>query len=718
MQELFRSADFVSIQIHGNSLTVPQPAQVRDLKDYRISRIGGLAVGDRFAFESKLSLPVSQMVKLGEFQDALGEWMAIAEAGDFENRSYVVFGDSSGYCPVFFAEAGDNVIVADTFMGAVHGLKQFGVTPELDLAHYATTLFPAHPHFDNPSVRRTMSSNIRILGIDEALLIRSSGLQLVERSVLAPNSNDSYEGLLERGSQLVRNSIKQLSGVEGLQKVLSLSGGVDSRLVLSLISASGFTEEFQLSSVDPRTWKNKNTREVIERDVAIADTIRKKLGVEWAIVGDREFLQFDFRDSLNFHQSYKSNFAHTFSAPPGLTIPSDLKITFRGGGGELLRATLTGERIAEQIRNKAWKSVKNLGFTDWYMSRYPMLKEERPLVREYMAETFESVRGSSLTEKLNELYRNTRNRTHFGHVRQSGSTNNYAFHPLSNQYFIQASQMLGFEERANGKIIRDLYNLNDPSLLDLPFENEDSTQTIANASARDVQISNDAWQTSLDRIKADRGSATARAGWAKDERLIRAPYDKIDTSRSYTAQSMKLIEDFVEPNLKKTIRRINTRAFEQTLVYDSRSLPLSTKIASALDVFMPSLPKGSHVRLFTSVPVHDQSTSISKVRIDFPVKIQDGWHNQPVPEFAPELSIDSETVTVSMRNSADDDFTPEFAVYLYKNNRRINKSWYKNETEVTFPLEGAGIYHAQVFYRVNSVHRTSLGIKTNDVMID
>src|SRR5699024_4015865 len=128
-------------------------------------------------------------------------------------------------------------------------------------------------------------------------------------------------------------------------------------------------------------------------------------------------------------------------------------------------------------------------------------------------------------------------------------------------------QMLEVDERADGKIVRDLYNLNDPSLLDIPFENEDSTQAIANARARDVQISNDAWQKPLDKVMADRSPSTARAGWAKEERLINAPYDKIDTSRSYTAQGMKLIEDFMEPSLKKTIRRINARAFEQTQVY-------------------------------------------------------------------------------------------------------------------------------------------------------
>src|SRR5699024_6541268 len=106
-----------------------------------------------------------------------------------------------------------------------------------------------------------------------------------------------------------------------------------------------------------------------------------------------------------------------------------------------------------------------------------------------------------LIEKLNELYRRTRNRTHFGHVRQSGSTNNYAFHPLSNQYFHQASRMLSFEERSTGKLVRDLFLLNEPSLLNLPFENEDSTKGIANVQARDVHIAQNEWVKPLDRAK-------------------------------------------------------------------------------------------------------------------------------------------------------------------------------------------------------------------------
>lgn len=718
MQDLFRPADFVSFQVSLTGNLQAKTLLPEAIAKFQVTRVAGLAVGDRFAIESTCATQLTNHHSVPVFQDSLGEWLAIGENTIEDRNEYIVFGDSSGYCPVFYAEHDNHVIVADTFMGVIHGLKYFGAEPTLDIAHYMATVLPSHPHFDNPSVRRTMSSQVQILGIDKALWISETGPQLIERSSLSQDANLSYEQLLERGSALVRNATKELSKVDGLQKVLSLSGGVDSRLVLALIESSGATDEFQLSSVDPRGWKNKNTRDVVERDVSIANEIRTRLGLEWTTVSTREFLQFDFRDSMNFHQSYKSNFAHSFSAPPGHTIQDDLKITYRGGGGELLRTTLTGERIAEQIRNRSWKSSKNLGFTDWYMSRYPMLKAERPLVEEYMAETFQSVPGESITEKLNELYRHTRNRTHFGHVRQSGSTNNYAFHPLSNQHFINASNMLGFEKRSGGQIVRDLFNLNAPNLLNIPFENDNSTREIASPEAQTAQISANNWEESLDILKAKRTSSSARKGWTSDERLVNAPYNKVESSNAFTSQGMKLLEDFVEPEFKKSLRRVNARAFELSQIYPSRSLPLSTKVASALDIFMPSQPAGDHTQLVATATPNDFGATISKVRIKFPTKSQDGWNNQDLPEFSPTIKFESGHVVVNLGLTKVPNTPCEFAVYLYKDNKRVDKSWYGQASTLTFEFKGQGNYYAQVFYRSNSSRRTSLGIKTNELVID
>src|SRR5699024_471414 len=305
-----------------------------------------------------------------------------------------------------------------------------------------------------------------------------------------------------------------------------------------------------------------------------------------------------------------------------------------------------------------------------------------------------------------------------GHVRQSGSSNNYAFHPLSNQHFSQASQMLEFEERSNGKLVRDLYALNDPSLLNFPFENERSTDEIANAQAKNVHIPNNAWKKPRDQVKDARIKAEPRKGWARDERLIRAPFNKLESSRIFTAQCMKLLEDFVEPDMQKMLRRVNSRAYEYTKNSTSATLSLCSKVASALDVFLPSQPKGSHIRLFTSTPNHDPKSSISKVQIEYPVRPQDGWHNQLVPEFSPELSIENGTATVSVVLSGAQKSLGEYAVYLYKNKKRIDKSWYADRTTISFEIEGPGLYSAQVFYRVNSAHRTSIGIRTNEVLID
>lgn len=718
MQEIFRSADFVSIQFRERNLGQPQSSTIPALDDYQVTYIAGLAVGESFAIESKLSYRQIQNLKLSEFQDALGEWMAIAERKLSNFTEFLVLGDSSGYCPVFYAEFQNHLIIADTFIGAVHGLNHVRARPELDIAHYIASLFPAHPHFDNPSVHRTMSANIKILGIDDALLVQDTGPKIVSRPATTGTENTSYEDLLVHGSHLVKSTIKQLSKVEGLQKVLSLSGGVDSRLALSMISTSGFAGEFEISSVDPRTWKNKKTVKTIERDIAIADKIRTDFGLNWSTVGEREFLPFDFRDSLNFHQSYKSNFAHAFSASPGHMVQSDLKVTFRGGGGELLRSTLTGDRISEQILNGTQELTPELGFTAWYMSKSPVATEEHPLIQEYVSTTFKSVPGNSLIEKLNELYRRTRNRTHFGHVRQSGSTNNYAFHPLSNQYFHQASRMLSFEERSTGKLVRDLFLLNEPSLLNLPFENEDSTKGIANVQARDVHIAQNEWVKPLDRAKAARIKSKMRKGWTHDERLISTTFSKMESSRIFTAQSMKLLEDFVEADVKRILRRVNNRAYEHTKTNVPDALSLCSKVASALDVFIPSQPKGSHVHLFTSIPERDTETSISKVRIKYPVRPQDGWNNQSVPAFTTELTVKNDTATVSISHSAMKKSAGEYAVYFYKNKKLVQKSWYDSRNLVSFKIEGPGIYSAQVFYRINSAHRTTLGMRTNEVLID
>src|SRR5699024_2375362 len=174
-----------------------------------------------------------------------------------------------------------------------------------------------------------------------------------------------------------------------------------------------------------------------------------------------------------------------------------------------------------------------------------------------------------------------------------------AFHPLSNHYFTQASELLGLEKRKDGQIVRDLYNLNDPTLLAFPFENDDSTRMIANDTAQDVQLSGSSWQAQMDKLKSTRSSSTPRKGLSADERLVTTPFNKIEAATLFTAQSMKILEDFTDFEQQKAVRRVNSRAFEQARGNVSKTLSLSTKVASALEVFMPSLPPSNHIELFT-----------------------------------------------------------------------------------------------------------------------
>src|SRR5699024_7608763 len=111
MQEIFRSSDFVSIGYGEKTFSQSHSAALPTLDDFRVTRIAGLAVGESFAIESNLSYRLSQNLTVCELQDALGEWMAIGEREAANCTDFVVLGDSSGYCPIFYAESSDHVVV-------------------------------------------------------------------------------------------------------------------------------------------------------------------------------------------------------------------------------------------------------------------------------------------------------------------------------------------------------------------------------------------------------------------------------------------------------------------------------------------------------------------------------------------------------------------------------------------------------------------------------
>lgn len=668
--------------------------------------------------ESDLVSPLLGNPSAADYVDAFGEWMAIAESTAPGPSEYLIFSDPLGFCPIFLAELpGKGLIATDSFSGAVHALADSGISPTLDTGHYLSSVDSKHPHFENPYVRRTMANEIRILPADKALMVRGDSAFLVDRSHLSDSHRlYSYEELITQGIEFTSKALRSLPPNTSLRKSINLSGGVDSRLTLALLSAAGVASDFTVNSVDPRTWQNSSTREVIEKDIAIANQVRHDLGLEWTPPVDRLRLQFDFQDSLAFHQSFRSNFAFTFSPTTGHTIQKGLGLTIRGGGGEMLRSTTTALKVSADIRGNRWglktESSPQEQVLSWYLRRSKLKGAAAELVHDHMHEAIMSLDGSTLEEVMNNQYLHNRNRTHFGHLRQSNTTNNTSIHLLANPFFLQARNLLSFRERMDGKLVRDIYHQTDASLLDYPFESEASTAELSNSNHRKINVADEAWSQEYDSIKETSTTSTVAAGWSAQERGILSPFDRPAAVDAYLRSSLRLVEDAAEPDHRRTLRKVHRSLLEAPGMTQRGKNYLAAKAASAVDLQFPTGASGTAVHLNVSPASSKNGFRPTSLRPrDVP---RDGWNDQAVQELLPRLILTERRFKVLVDTNISENPHKEFAFYLYRDTKRVDKSWYESSLARVFDYVPApGDYFVRMFSRLNGSKRIDYTIDSD-----
>src|SRR5690606_34548697 len=139
---------------------------------------------------------------------------------------------------------------------------------------------------------------------------------------------------------------------------------------------------------------------------------------------------------------------------------------------------------------------------DWWIGKQfalnpALLKDFRPVVHEFLAEAFSHAEGDTFEERLNHDYLRTRNRSHFGHIRQGAVGNEISIHLSSAAYVLQASRLIPFEEKATGGLVRDLFRLA-PELQRYPFENEDWNQRLGTSPQLEIDFTGESWGADLD----------------------------------------------------------------------------------------------------------------------------------------------------------------------------------------------------------------------------
>ena len=716
MKKVFNEAN--SISFPTSALTIRHEDSFEDLsKGFKVRHASGIVVGEFGVLDCSLGDQIVDSITAWEMSKSVGEWVGVAEMNRSEGNRYLVFADSYGYASLFYSLIpGQRLIISDSFNGVAGELSARGYSCRLNIDNYVATVASWRSQFASPRPNVTMANEIGLLPMDKALLVDSSGVIEIPRSSIGGLGMElGYEDLLIQGNKFIENVITEVGNLSDVPKGLLLSGGVDSRLVFSLMLKAGMKDVFELRTSDPRDYSNPYTRRVYERDVQIANEIRECYAMKWMEKGDSHVIPISFRESLLAHQSHHSNFAYNFNPSSRIGLLDKPTITLRGGGGEILRSTSTGWGVEAAVKKERQTegSTVDRQFSWWYMehSNWSNIFDER--ISEYIQDGFRGLTGGSLVEKLNAYYLHTRNRSHFGHARASRSRNEIPLQFLSNVYYLEASRKISFQDKADGQMVADIFSMTTPALLNFPFESADWHARLASSRAKLEVGDKNAWMAEFDRLKENKKNIKTSSVWKPGVRGEISDYDVEAACNSYLKASFQLLEEVTNEE--------GLESFHQQVWSGLRSGRLKvrqvvSKVASAVDVFFPSVPGGVNLSLETS------STSVvrtfSSVELNTPTIIQDGWNNISTPELQPTLSLKGRKIHIDAQPSTDPGAGATFAFYLYKDGERVETSWYSSGTTVLFDwVIEPGSYHGRVFFKLPHVHKPVLIRETESIVL-
>src|SRR5699024_6525933 len=329
--------------------------------------------------------------------------------------------------------------------------------------------------FQNLVADETMAREIHLLRHNEALYIGPESASIIDRTALSHASQvDDYGSALTKGIETAATSIGTFARANAHHNpIITLTGGVDSRLILALLSTTDIASEFKIWSMDPRNARRPQQRKVLTADVEIANELRNKFKLKWMSPRFRSKISLSFDEALAHYQSFNSNFSYRFTPANHVTVDEHPLLTLRGGGGEILRGTgsarimasryLSDEQRMEPSRHVEWAAK-------FHLSRSLLSGPTRDIAEQYLIEIFSSYPKFSLRESADAHYRDTRNRGHFGHMRQSEALNDRLFQVLSNPFLVRAAELIGYQETISGRVVADIFDAIDPSLRRIPFE--------------------------------------------------------------------------------------------------------------------------------------------------------------------------------------------------------------------------------------------------------
>jgi hypothetical protein len=383
------------------------------------------------------ALILGPSVRLG-CPEPIGQWVAV----EIAQNSIGIRTDFLGMAPVFYSDR----IVTNRLHLAALALESEGLL-KLNTKSIASFFFQETGFNYQLAVWDTPIQGISLAPAGATIII--NGSITVEKSAHVEErlSQDEYRSLIRRGAEEILENVN--AALETSPHVTcGITGGRDSRVILAALVAGGRIKDVNFVTLD------------VGRDIEIATGLVKKFGGSYGPRPVREFLIRTFDDALMKRSSIYFGLYHhllptSVATVVGLQRPPVVRLT--GGCGELYRDHYQKSAFPVQATDVdcTAESLRCLLSQHGYWRE--MLPESHlDEIFEPYWDTFETLRGSTISQKLDSHYLNFRNRFHFGMSAYLHLQTFTEWHPLASPSILRATWGIPTQVKRTGRVLFDV----------------------------------------------------------------------------------------------------------------------------------------------------------------------------------------------------------------------------------------------------------------------
>lgn len=421
---------------------------------------GDTVIRDRYIVgPSELPADVTSAELLG----GVGPFALLAHDG----QRCVASRDFNNYFQQHFYQSGNLMLVSPSYHLLLVAMAAFGVAGKIDETKAAASLLlPGSQLLEQNFSYRMDIEGARQVPVDKDLLLDRDGWHLVDNRLGKmikrdePFDEETYRALIVRANSEVRQYMGAVLRHPDLSKfILNLTGGIDSRYLLSLLTGTDL-----VSRIFIHCYANGSTG---MEDVRVATAIADRLDLNFETFPLNNYIRSNegadlWSRSEFMGRTWKDWISNLW------TEESDGRIAFIGGGGESLTRPEYGARCFDRMKGQP-ETVENV--VDYFCeaSTQAMIGSEEAYegLLCILKDELSALAGGSSFERLETHYLSHRHALHFTPLSNRFKNVRQCI-PMQSPTLFRLHHMT-YERFRSIKLMVDMIEEADPSLLDIPF---------------------------------------------------------------------------------------------------------------------------------------------------------------------------------------------------------------------------------------------------------